>query len=267
MRLYALAVALFVLWPTLSRSEVSPETVFYLSGNHTLQGHLYKPKGPGPFPSIVFNQSLLNNLTPGQEKPFQTLAQMFTSKGWVFFVPGRHTLAAMNEKNKDGTSGMVRAHEKHGANIAAAVSWLKTEDYIDSRRVVVMGEAAGGVSSLFAAENDMNIAAMVLFAPGIQSLKNEDVKERMKGAASRARFPIFLIQTQGDNNLQPTNVLGLEMEKKGGLDRFKVYAAYGTSHSGAQKFPAEGYGVWQADFFDFVGEVFGTGAVAQKVAN
>lgn len=256
-------------FPAKMTAQSAPERVLFLSGVHTLAGHVYKPAGKGPFPAVVYNQASMNTV-PAKAKPFETLAHMFTSKGWAFFVPGRHQLGPVKE-NRDQKPGpdelLFREHDKQAANLTGAVAWLKSESYVDSRRVVVIGESAGAVSTLFAADKNMGVCAMVLFAPGTQVLKNESFKLKMRLATLNAKAPIFLMQTQNDYNLLPIDILGLELEKKGGVDRFKVYPPHGTLPSHAQKFPSEGYAVWQTDFFSFVTDVIEASTVAHKAAN
>lgn len=255
--------------PMKTLGQNAPERVFYLSGVHTLNGHLYKPSGKGPFPTVVFNQAGLNGANTGQVKPYATLAQMFTSKGWAFFVPGRHTLGPTNEKveKTDAGESLLREHEKQAANISAAISWLKGENYVDTRRIVIFAEAAGAVSSLLVGEKDLGLSAMILFSPGTQALKVPSVQERMKHAAQYGKAPMFIIQANNDVNLLPVDILGLELEKRGGMDRFKVYPAYGASQSQVAKFPTEGYSIWQTDVFGFIGEVLESKTMAGRATN
>lgn len=57
------------------------------TGDRTLQGVLYRPVGPGPFPAVLFNHGsapgMLNN------QAFDVLGPMFATRGWVFFAPYR----------------------------------------------------------------------------------------------------------------------------------------------------------------------------------
>ena len=72
--------------PSEPRSAVS-EIVTLDAGDRTLHGVLYRPVGPGPFPSVLYNHGsaagMLNN------QAFEALGPLFASRGWVFFAPYR----------------------------------------------------------------------------------------------------------------------------------------------------------------------------------
>src|SRR2546423_1434964 len=63
----------------------SAQEVQYKSGEYELPGWLYRPKGDGPFPAVLWNH--------GSEKEPRAqpeLARFYTRHGFVFFVPIRH---------------------------------------------------------------------------------------------------------------------------------------------------------------------------------
>jgi len=57
------------------------ETVEFKSGDKLLHGLLYKPTGPGPFPTMLYNHGsapgLLNN------QAFDVIAPHFAARGWA----------------------------------------------------------------------------------------------------------------------------------------------------------------------------------------
>src|SRR4051812_49007762 len=113
------------LWagPQPATGPVKAQQILYLSGVHTMQGTIYKPKGEGPFAAVVFNQATKNS---NETEPFSAIAQLFTRQGYVFFVPGKHQLGpddTEDDSNKD--EKVLQNHEKHAANIKAAVVWLR----------------------------------------------------------------------------------------------------------------------------------------------
>ncbi|HET9180534.1 MAG TPA: hypothetical protein VFP59_00245 [Candidatus Angelobacter sp.] len=61
--------------------------VTFPSGNLTLHGVLYMPKGKGPFPAVVYK----HGSAPGMlsQKAFDQLGPLFAKRGWVFFAPWR----------------------------------------------------------------------------------------------------------------------------------------------------------------------------------
>jgi hypothetical protein len=63
------------------------DIVAFPSGELALHGVLYKPKGTGPFPAVVYN----HGSAPGMlsKDAFDALGPVFASHGWVFFGPYR----------------------------------------------------------------------------------------------------------------------------------------------------------------------------------
>ena len=61
------------------------DIVAFPSGKITLQGVLYKPEGPGPFPAVVYN----HGSAPGmlRKEAFDAIGPAFASHGWIFFGP------------------------------------------------------------------------------------------------------------------------------------------------------------------------------------
>lgn len=63
------------------------DVVSFENGSLKLQGVLYKPEGPGPFPALLYN----HGSAPGDlnDQAFELLGPLFTDSGWVFFAPYR----------------------------------------------------------------------------------------------------------------------------------------------------------------------------------
>lgn len=69
-------------------SQTRPaQVVSFSSGQLSLQGFLFKPDGPGPFPAVLYNHGsapgMLNN------QAFEAIGPLFVKHGWVFFAPYR----------------------------------------------------------------------------------------------------------------------------------------------------------------------------------
>ena len=245
---------------SLKAAEPSAQRALFLSGDHTLQGFIYKPAGKGPFPAIVFNQASTDSPGATITEPFANLAKLFTSRGYVFFVPGRHALPdSETDKKMNKAERLTRTHEKHAANIAAAVKWLTTQVDVDESRISIIGDAPGGGSSLYALEYDLPINAMIVFSPGIQVIReSEPQRSRLQNIIRSAKAPIFLIQVQNDSSHLPAEILGPILEEKSGMNRVKVFSSYGETASEAQRFAVEGSPVWQRDVFSFLQQTSAT---------
>src|SRR5262245_50871944 len=224
--------------PALAQGQDPGEDVTYRSGKYDLKATIYKPKGPGPFPAILWNHG--SNKNPG---PQPELAAFYTSHGFVLFTPIRHGHGGMpgeyivdlNEKFTAAHKGdemlawkkMVPLHEVYNADVAAALDFLKTKPYVDKNKVIITGVSYGGIQTLISAEKIPGVRGYVSFAPAAMSWRMTPLRERLLTAIDKAKAPIFLLQAKNDYSTGPVEVLGQAIEKKGGANRAKLYPAFG----------------------------------------
>lgn len=81
-----LAVLLLLFLKVTNLVGAQREEVTFPSGKLMLHGFLYRPEGSGPFPAVLYNHG--SERQPGW-KP--ELGQLFSSRGYVFFVPHRRS--------------------------------------------------------------------------------------------------------------------------------------------------------------------------------
>jgi carboxymethylenebutenolidase len=128
------------------------EIVSFPSGNLTLRGVIYRPRGAGPFPAVVYNHgSALDNSAASE-----TLGPLYAKRGWVFFMPSRRgqglsasagpyireeiTAAVRKGGIRAGAATMVRLLEAdHLDDQMAALAWLRTSAFVNSNRIAVAG--------------------------------------------------------------------------------------------------------------------------------
>lgn len=68
-------------------STVQPEIVHFFSGNLLLGGELYKPKGKGPFPAVLYNHGSAENYL--SDAASSAMGPLYVAKGWIYFMPYR----------------------------------------------------------------------------------------------------------------------------------------------------------------------------------
>ena len=106
----------------------------------------------------------------------------------------------------------------------AGPAYLKTLAYVDTRRLVVAGCSFGGIQTLLAAERGVGYRAAVAISPGALSWNgNPPLRDRLVAAARKIEIPVFLIQPPKDASLEPSRVLGAELERRGKQNLVKVY--------------------------------------------
>lgn len=248
------------------------ETITYHSGPYDLQGTVYKPKGPGPFPAVLWNHGSEKNPGPQPE-----LAAFYNSHGFVLFTPVRHghgtmpgdyivdvnnRIAAEHKDNQMlAWKLMVPLHEVYNADVAAALDWLKAQPYVDKNKVIVSGVSYGGIQTLVSAERIPGVRGFVSFAPAAMSWKMTVLRERLQRAIKNAKAPIFLLQAANDYNTGPVEVLGKAVEKKGPPNRAKLYPAFGPMDQhqmGHGSFATWNLGteIWGPDVLAFIDACF-----------
>jgi len=238
----------------------------------SLQGYYYKPAGAGPFPAVLYNHGSETNVSG-----FPQLGKYFTDHGFVFFVPCRRgqglsasagtsireqgqALHQSGLKGKQIAAQMIGLHEAANHDVLAGLKWLKAQPEVNAKEIVVSGVSYGGIQTLLTAEQDakqsLHVKAFVAFAPAAMSW-NPTLGERLGKAIKSAKAPIFVIQAENDYNLGPSQYFDPILVAKGGLNRGKIYPAFGTNHQeGHGKFAATepGTEIWGADVLGFLKE-------------
>ncbi|KND59819.1 Dienelactone hydrolase [Candidatus Burkholderia verschuerenii] len=136
-------------------------------GDIALETTVFKPDGAGPFPMIVFNHGKLpgNAHSQPRNRPV-ALACEFVRHGYVVVVPNRRGFA--------GSGGQYAGHgcdvEANGfaqaQDVAATVSYMSEQSYVDKTHIVVAGTSHGGLTTIAYGARD------AVSAPGVRGLIN-----------------------------------------------------------------------------------------------
>jgi carboxymethylenebutenolidase len=252
---------------------IMPEKVAFPGPQgRTLYGWLYKPKGKGPFPAVVWNHG--SELMTDRPLPFyrKDLAAFYVGKGFVFFAPHRTGHGMSKDAGESGATASnrncvgsdieqvqlckVRYHEESNLDTVAAVKWLQWQRFVKRRQLVVSGASYGGIQTILTAEKRLSgVAAFVPFTPAAQSWPNVRLRERLMSALKKSRKPVFLIQAEGDYSLGPYEVLGAYLNTKGGLNRAKLYPKFGSTPQEAHglfSIRCKGIEIWGSDVAAFL---------------
>ena len=222
----------------LAQGQAMGEEVSFPSGSLTLKGFIYKPAGAGPFPALIWNHG--SEKLPGWQPE---LAAFYNIKGFVFFIPHRHGQGRspgeyiVDLTNASQWKETVRLHEIYNEDVRSAVRWLTSQPFVDSKRVIMSGVSYGGIQTLLSAEAGLGIRGFIPFAPAAMSWANLELRKRLLVAVKNAKAPVFLLQAANDYSTGPSETLGPAITKKGGLNRAKLYPAFGTT-------PQQGHGAF-----------------------
>ncbi len=235
------------------------EEVVFESGRLQLHGFLWKPAGDGPFSAIVWNHG--SERSPGSQP---ALAKFYTAHSYVFFAPhrrgqGRSPGPYIQDLVAEAppmarAQRMIELQDEEVDDVVAALTFLKSQPFVDASRIAISGCSFGGIQTLLAGERQLGVKALVPFAPGAMSWeRNPIVGSRLSRAVDRAQAPIFLLQAENDFSLAPSHVLTREATKKHKEFQSKIYPAFGTTnHDGHWGFCSTATDVWGNDVLEFL---------------
>lgn len=238
--------------------------VSFVSGTYHLKGALLVPAGEGPFPAIVDNHGSEND--PSLEY-LGDMGRWFQAHGYVVFFPYRRgaggsegpyfmdAFAKLPEGDVEARGEfLVRAIDDENADVLAAIDWLKTQPFVQPRRIAVSGCSFGGIQALITAGRSHDIFAAVDFAGASMTWDRfPAIRARMTRAADDARVPVFFLQAENDFNTSPTIVLSGIMERAGKQTRKHVFPPHGTTHmDGHAGFCTHGMPEWGNEVLAFL---------------
>ena len=102
-------------------------------------------------------------------------------------------------------------------------------------------------------EQEIGVRGYVVFSPAAAIWHERiDLQKAFVNSIHEAKAPVFLIQAQNDLSLNPSELLGKELVRKGDLSYCKVYPPFGTTREQGNNFAIAGSTVWGDDVFKFL---------------
>ncbi len=253
---------------------VQPDTVVVKSGELKLHALLYRPRGQGPFPAVLFNHG--SGHSPGsaaarlnQRHP-ETLGPTFARHGYVFlylFRRGDGLSADAGTPSGDlmdkelvrygpGARNRLQLRLLEGEEMQdaeAGVAYLRALRGVDSQRIGLVGHSFGGTLTLLMAAHDSSLRAAVVFAAAANSWKGSaELRQRLLSAVARSNVPTFFVVAANDYSIAPTKALEREMKRAGKPSRLSNHEAFGKSSEEAHAFVYGGVAVWEREVFQFL---------------
>jgi dienelactone hydrolase len=213
---------------------------------YQLDAKVYKPQGNGPFPLIVLthgtSRTPTDNSKDNVDTYFKNQSNYFVSEGYaVLFVLrrgfGNSTAtyaenASLPNRKKDYTKAGLEAAK----DLSAAITFAKTLPYIDSKRIILMGQSTGGHSVIATGSLRIEgVIGVVNFAGGRGSYEPDRVSDEESLIASMgyygktSRIPTLWLYAANDHYFNP--VLAHSMYKaykdNGGHAEFIALPSFG----------------------------------------
>jgi dienelactone hydrolase len=240
------------------------ETFFYTDGGLRLQAYLYKPKGAGPFPMLVYNHGSRRG-DERVEYPAAYIARIFVPRGYVVLVPERRGygksegVTFSQELGEDRGRRFVARVRLETKDVLAATNYvLKTRSFVDPRRVAIMGYSFGGMVTAFAAAENPRFAAAIVQAPGAGNWDHSaELRDALTSTAERIQVPTFCAVAENDQTTESTRAICAAVQSNGTPAELKIYPPFTprqrrTGAPGHALFTPDGVAIWTKDVVDFL---------------
>ena len=257
-----------------------PDTVVLRSGTAQLRALLWRPRGPGPFPAILFNHGSgrtrrdLQRLGP-YEQQAGVLGPVFAKHGFVFLYLFRRGVGLSADQGTSSINLMDSAFAAHGQDARnalqlqllqttdlrdarAGLAFLRTLPDVDARDIAAAGHSFGASLTLLLAEREPGLRAAVLFSGSTASWEHSpQLRARLLAASDRTTVPMFMIEARNDYSIAPAAALDSEMNRHGKPHQVKFYPPVGQTPEDGHEFIYSSVPMWEHDVFAFLSHYMG----------
>ena len=146
------------------------------NGRYTLAATILRPEGEGPYGAIVLNHGTPGSASGRARESADLLihsAAVFARRGYVVVMPLRRGFGATGGEFAEDPGTCANPDYRKGEQNAAddvmiAYDYARTLPYVDGKRMILAGQSAGGMVSLFTAgtRSPQGLVAVLSFAGG-----------------------------------------------------------------------------------------------------
>jgi dienelactone hydrolase len=240
-------------------------TIYYKSGRLSIEAYLYKPlKGEAPFPLVIYN----HGSRAGNERaeiPFRYVANVLAAEGYAVLVPERRGYGKSDgptyteEVGSRGADVMMRRFEEESDDVLAALDYLKTLSFVDSKRMAIMGWSHGGIATVLTASRSHAFVAMIDQAGGALTWNNSPaLRQKLTSAARSIGIASMCMDAENDATTEAVktvcNAIAVDNSRKKTIiyPPFEPTSSPGNHAPGHRIFSAEGISIWQDDMLAFL---------------
>jgi dienelactone hydrolase len=173
----SLALGALLVWPSSSKSPYVRDDIRIPvpDGHYSLAVTILRPRGEGPFGAIVLNHGVgVGAYERFVESPTLLIqaASAFVSRGYAVVMPLRRGFGETGGAFVESPGECSNPHYGRGeraaaADVLAAYEFARKLPYVDPDRMILAGQSAGGVASLYAAAQQPDgLVAVLAFAAG-----------------------------------------------------------------------------------------------------
>lgn len=150
--------------------------IFSPDGRYTLAATILRPQGAGPYGGIVLSHGVPASAAARRlESPelLRNAAAALAQRGYAVIMPVRRGFGATGgwfaeDAGSCSNPDFLRGEAAAAADIMAAYQFARRLPYVDGSRMILAGQSAGGVASLYAAGayDPDGLVAVLAFAAG-----------------------------------------------------------------------------------------------------
>ena len=262
-RLFLAACVFLFAVPAFAQAKAEYSDVFYRSGTLRIEAHLYKPDGDGPFPVVIYNHGSRD----GREResiPFQYVGSMLTKAGYVVLVTerrgyGRSDGATWREETRNDPARLVPRLQAETDDVLAAIDYLRTLPFADTKRMGIVGWSFGGIVTMLASSRNNVFLAAVDQAGGSLSWDgNPSLRNTLITAANKSTTPTLFLVAKNDRTTASITTLAGIFEKRGMAHRMVIYEPFTPSIQNEAAAPGHlifsslGVSIWENDVVQFL---------------
>lgn len=193
------------------------------AGGYQVAATILRPVGAGPYGVVVLNHGV-----PGSEKErlsevpandFAISAPIFARRGYVVVMPVRRGFGATGGDFAEDAGSCRNPDYMHGESAAAddvmaAYDYARRLPYVDPNRMILAGQSAGGMVSMFAAamRQPQGLVAVLGFAagrggnpdirPGVPCAV-EPMAKMFDAMGKRIHVPVLMHYAENDHYFNP----------------------------------------------------------------
>ena len=144
--------------------------------DRTIAATVLRPEGQGPFGAVVLNHGVSASARERARESSDLLinaAAVFARRGYVVVMPLRRGFGATGGEMAEDPGSCANpdyftAEGKAAEDVMAAYDYARELPYVDGNRMILAGQSAGGMVSLFTAgtRNPPGLVAVLSFAAG-----------------------------------------------------------------------------------------------------
>src|SRR3954471_3635165 len=144
-------------------------------GRYTVAATILRPEGKGPYGAVILNHGVAGSEAERRRESasiFIEAASVFARRGYVVVLPLRRGFGATGGEFAEDAGPCRNPNYRHGEtaasdDILAAYEYTRSLPYVDGSRMILAGQSAGGVASIYtAARAPQGLVAVLAFAAG-----------------------------------------------------------------------------------------------------